>query len=112
MRLLSLWFNRFIYLFLARPNKWYQSNITGYFIAPSYMHFKEILLYSNNDTLSFEDVDANLLSKEKFDLEVHSDDKAEGLSIRGRSSENTDTGRWNFTSKWKGRKIQQILQIL
>ena len=62
-------------------------------LSPSYKHFKEILLYRNNDAISFEDVKANLSSKEKYDLEVHSDDKAEGLSIRGRSSENTDTGR-------------------
>jgi len=39
-------------------------------------------LYSNNDTLPFEDVESNLLSKEKFDLEVRSDDKAEGLFVR------------------------------
>ena len=32
-------------------------------LPPSYKHFKEILLYSNNDTISFKDVKANLLSK-------------------------------------------------
>ena len=56
-------------------------------------HFKEIMLYSNNDTLSFDDVKANLLSEEKFDLEVRSDDKAKGFSVRGRASENEDTIR-------------------
>ena len=51
--------------------------------SPSfYKHFEEILLYSNNDTLSFEDVKCNLLSKEKFNLEVRSNDKAEGLFKR------------------------------
>jgi len=56
-------------------------------------HFKEIMLYSNNDTLSFDDIKANLLSEEKFDLEVRSDDKAKGFSVRGRASENEDTIR-------------------
>ena len=46
----------------------------------SYKHSKEILLYSNNDTLSFEDVKANLLSKEKFNLELPAE-KGEGLSV-------------------------------
>jgi len=56
-------------------------------LSPSYEHFKEILLYSDNDTLSFEDVKANLLSQEKFDLEVHLNDKAEGLSMRSKTFE-------------------------
>lgn len=34
---------------------------------PSYRHFKEITLYNNNETLSFEDVKSHLLSKEKYD---------------------------------------------
>ena len=51
-------------------------------LSSSYQHFKEILLYSNNETLSFEDVKASLLSKEKFDLEVHGE-KGEGLSVKG-----------------------------
>ena len=74
----------------------------------SYKHFKEILLYSNNDTLSFEDVKSNLLSKEKFDLEVRSDDKAEGLFVRGRSSEKEGTNRRNSISKSKGRKSEKF----
>jgi len=32
----------------------------------SHKYFKEILLYSNNNTLSFEDVNVDLLSKGKF----------------------------------------------
>jgi len=39
-------------------------------LPTSHKHFKEILLYSNNKTLPFEDVKANLLSKEKCDLKV------------------------------------------
>ncbi|KAF1860594.1 hypothetical protein Lal_00021667 [Lupinus albus] len=37
-------------------------------LPSTYKHFKEIMLYGNNDTLSFEDVKSNLLSKEKSDL--------------------------------------------
>jgi len=44
-------------------------------LPPSYKHFKEILLYSNDGVLSFEDFKSNLLSKEKLDLEVFSDYK-------------------------------------
>ena len=62
-------------------------------------------MYSNNDTLPFEDVESNLLSKEKFDLEVHSNDKAEGLFIRGRSSEKEGTNSRNSRSKSKGHKF-------
>ena len=47
-------------------------------------YFKEILLYSNNDTLSFEEIRTNLLSKQKFNLEVHAE-KGKGLSVRGES---------------------------
>ena len=46
-------------------------------------HFKEILLYGNNGTLSFEDK-ANLLSKEIFSLQVRAE-KGEGLSVKGES---------------------------
>ena len=56
------------------------------FLPPSYKHLKEIVLYSNNETLSFEFIKSNLLSKEKFDLEVHFDDKVKGLFMRSRSS--------------------------
>ena len=44
-------------------------------------------LYSNNAVPSFENVKANLLSKMKFDFHVRSDDKAEGLLVRGLTSE-------------------------
>ena len=39
------------------------------------------MLYSNSNTISFEDVKQNLLSKEKFDLNIHAD-SAEGLVVR------------------------------
>ena len=37
-------------------------------LPPFYKHFKEILLYSNNSSLSVDDAKARVLSKEKFNL--------------------------------------------
>ena len=73
-------------------------------LPSTYKHFKEIMLYSNNDTLSFEDVKSNLLSKEKFDLDIHSEDKGEGLSVRGRTKEKWSTSNKKSRSKSRGRK--------
>ena len=42
-------------------------------LPPSYTHFKEIMLYSNSNTISFEEVKSNLLCNEKFDLDIHAD---------------------------------------
>ena len=77
-------------------------------LPSSYKYFKEILLYNNNDAIPFEEVEANLLSNEKYDLEVRSDDKAEVLSVRGRSSEKDTTARRNFMSMLKGRKSSKF----
>ena len=60
-------------------------------LPPSYKHFKEIMLYSNSDTISFEDVKSNLLSKEKFDNDIHAD-PTDGLVIRGRTTEKRGNG--------------------
>ena len=57
----------------------------------SYKHFKEIMLYSNADTISFEDVKSNLLSKQKFDHDIHTD-SATGLVVRGRPTEKVGNG--------------------
>jgi len=57
------------------------------------------LLYSNDDTFSFEDFKASLLSKEKFDLEVRSYNKVERLSVRGRTFEKEGISRENSHSK-------------
>lgn len=73
-------------------------------LPPSYKHFKEIMLYDNHDTLSFEDVKASLLSKEKFDLEVHSKDKVEGLHVRGRTHGKVNNHKRNSRSKSRGYK--------
>ena len=76
-------------------------------LPASYKHFKEILLYSNNDILSFEDVNANLFSNEKFNLEVHPE-KGEGLSVRGESFD-----KWNtFKSKFERHKLTNPILIV
>jgi len=61
----------------------------------SYKHYKEILLYSNKSAFSFEDAEANLLSKEKFNLEVCAR-KGEGLSVRGESFNKGSTSKSKF----------------
>lgn len=73
-------------------------------LPPSYKHFKEIMLYGNTETLSFEDVKSHLLSKEKFDLEVHSNHNAEGLNVKGRQHGNEST---NNRSKYNGHKSEK-----
>ena len=55
-------------------------------LTPSYKHFKDIMLYSNSDTISFEGVKSNLLSKEKFDHDIHAD-PTKGLVVRGKTTE-------------------------
>ena len=49
------------------------------------------MLYSNSDTISFGDVESNLLSKEKFDHDIHAD-PAEGLVVRSRTPEKKGNG--------------------
>jgi len=49
------------------------------------------MLYSNSDTISFEDVKSNLLSKEKFNHDIHTN-FAEGLVVRGRTTEKRGNG--------------------
>ena len=77
-------------------------------LPSTYKHFKEIMLYGNNDTLSFKGVKYNLLSKEKIDFEVHSMDKCEDLSVRGRTQERWRTSDKNFISKSRGRKSNKF----
>jgi len=48
------------------------------------------------------------MSKEKFDLEVCSDNKAEGLSIKERTSEKEGTSRGNSRSKSRERKSNKF----
>ena len=69
-------------------------------LTPAYKHFKEIMLYSNFDTISFEDVKSNLLSKEKFDHDIHAD-PAEGLVVRGRTEQKGNGNKKKNRSKSK-----------
>jgi len=69
-------------------------------LPPSYKHFKEIMLYSNSDTISFKDVKSNLLSKEKFDHDIHAD-PAEGLVVRGRTEQKGNGNKKKNRSKSK-----------
>lgn len=72
-------------------------------LPPSFKHFKEIMLYGNRETLSFEDVKSNLLSKEKFDVEGSSKEQGEGLFVRGRPNEKGNTN-YKRNSRSKSRK--------
>ena len=49
------------------------------------------MLYGNLDTLTFEDVKSNLLSKEKCDVEAHFEDRGEVLNVRGKIHEKRST---------------------
>nr|GEU78296.1 retrovirus-related Pol polyprotein from transposon TNT 1-94 [Tanacetum cinerariifolium] len=66
-------------------------------LPASYKHFKEIMLYGNHETLSFDDVKSTLLSKQKYDDDVEPE-SGEGLVARGRSS---DRGKGNNEEKPK-----------
>jgi len=69
-------------------------------LPPSYKHFKEIMLYSNSNTISFDDVKSNLLSKEKSDLDIHAD-STEGLVVRGKTTKKRNDNRSKNHSKCK-----------
>ena len=49
------------------------------------------MLYSNSDTISFDDVKLNLFSKENFDHDINTDSAA-GLVVRGRPTEKVGNG--------------------
>ena len=73
-------------------------------LPATFKHFKEIMLYGNHDTLSFENVKSNLLSKEKFDVDSRSEVNAEGLIVRGRSSHKGSSSRSKSRSKSRDHK--------
>jgi len=73
-------------------------------LPPSYRQFKEIMLYGNYLTLSFDDVKTNLLAKEKFDTEIYSGSSGEGLVVRGRNQEKCRNNKYKSRSKSRGRK--------
>ena len=58
--------------------------------------------------MSFEDVKASLLSKEKFNLEVHSNAKTNGLNVKGKPFGKGRSNMRNFCSKSRGRKSNKV----
>nr|GEW33082.1 hypothetical protein [Tanacetum cinerariifolium] len=64
-------------------------------LPASYKYFKEIMLYGNHETLSFDDVIFALLSKQKYDDDVEQE-SGEWLVTRGQSS---DRGKRNNEKK-------------
>ena len=72
-------------------------------LPPSYRQFKEIMLYGNYLTLSFDDVKTNLLAKEKFDTKIHSGSSGEGLVVRGRNQEKGRNNKYKSRSKSRSK---------
>ena len=56
----------------------------------SYKHFKKIMLCSNSDTISFEYVKSNMLFKERFDHDIHTDSV---VGLAGKV-EQSKRGKW------------------
>nr|GEV42369.1 hypothetical protein [Tanacetum cinerariifolium] len=69
-------------------------------LPASYKHFKEIMLYENLETLSFDDVKSALLSKQKYDDDMEPK-SGEGLVARCRSSDKEREGGGNNKKKPK-----------
>nr|GEW19632.1 retrovirus-related Pol polyprotein from transposon TNT 1-94 [Tanacetum cinerariifolium] len=67
-------------------------------LPASYKHFKEIMLYDNRKTLSFDDVKSALLSKKKYDDDMETE-SGKGLVARGRSSDKEREGKGNKENK-------------
>jgi len=60
-------------------------------LSLSYKFFKEIMPNSNFDSISFEDVKSNLLSKKKFDHDINAN-SATSLVVRGRPTDKGGNG--------------------
>jgi hypothetical protein len=73
-------------------------------LPPSFKHFKEIMLYGNHTSLTFENVESNLLSKEKFDVDSRSESKGEGFIVRGRTQQAGSSNKPKSRSKSRDRK--------
>ncbi|GJU96176.1 retrovirus-related pol polyprotein from transposon TNT 1-94 [Tanacetum coccineum] len=71
-------------------------------LPASYKHFKEIMLYGNRETLSFDDVKSALLSKQKYDDDVEPE-SGEGLVARGRSSDRGESSNKNKEHRSRSR---------
>nr|GEU99515.1 retrovirus-related Pol polyprotein from transposon TNT 1-94 [Tanacetum cinerariifolium] len=71
-------------------------------LPASYKYFKEIMLYGNRKTLSFDDVKFALLSKQKYDDNVEPESD-EWLFARGRSSEQGESSNKNKKHRSQSR---------
>nr|GEW03723.1 retrovirus-related Pol polyprotein from transposon TNT 1-94 [Tanacetum cinerariifolium] len=93
----KLWLKDRLYTFCMKPDIDDEDKAVLLVISlPAfYKHFKEIMLYGNRETLSFDDVKSALLSKQKYDDDVEPE-SGEGLVARGRSS---DRGKENNEKK-------------
>jgi hypothetical protein len=73
-------------------------------LPPSFKNFKEIMLYANHTSLTFENVKSNLLSKEKIDVDSRSESKGEGFIVRGRTQQASSSNKPKSRSKPRDRK--------
>jgi hypothetical protein len=72
-------------------------------LPPSFKHFKEIMLYENHTSLTFENVKSNLLFKEKFDVDSRSESKDESFIVRGRTQQAGSSNKLRSRSKSRDR---------
>jgi hypothetical protein len=73
-------------------------------LPPSFKHFKEIMVYENHTSLTFENVKSNLLSKEKFDVDSRYESKDECFIVRGRTQQAGSSNKPKSRSKSRDRK--------
>nr|GEU55404.1 retrotransposon protein, putative, Ty1-copia subclass [Tanacetum cinerariifolium] len=72
-------------------------------LPASYKHFKEIMLYGNRETLSFDDVKSTLLSKQKYDDNVETE-SGKGSVARGQSSDRGESSNKNKKHRSQSRR--------
>jgi hypothetical protein len=73
-------------------------------LPPSFKHFKEIMLYGNHTSLTFENVKSNLLSKGKFDVDSRFESKGGAFIVRGRTQQVGSSNKPKSRSKSRDRK--------
>jgi hypothetical protein len=73
-------------------------------LPPSFKNFKEIMLYRNHTSLTFENDKSNLLSKEKIDVDSRSESKDEGFIVRGRPQQAGSSNKPKSRSESRDRK--------
>jgi hypothetical protein len=72
-------------------------------LPPSFKHFKEIMLYGNHTSPTFENI-KSLLSKEKFDADSRSESKGESFIVRGRTQQASISNKPKSRSKSRDHK--------